>query len=597
MQLFTRPFNPKKFNELAGASAPTGRANAGENSGQQEHFDQSSQLAATWRELIVGLRAPRCSLSGERLDSQQGASYRGTAVVEGADLIMLMRPKSIDESAFRKALQALHTFLNVNPNIPTVRRGQHGEFVVMDNTLVVYPGCNPLLLAKEFVALNAGQQQAVVRIMHAEDYSLMLGLPGTGKTTVLALVVRMLIARGDRVILASFTHSAVDHLLAKLCGAGMTAIHLTRIGASQHVDMKLRSLILDPVQLKTIEQLRIVCKSRSRLFACTALTASRNALLRSLQFDVCVMDEAGQIAQPVALGAVVRARRAVLVGDTFQLPPLVVSKDAQRLGMGESLLKRLCDAHPQAVCALTSQYRMNKDILAVSNALIYENKMTCGSASVANAQLRLPNMQHLSSMSRPSHDWIRRSLQPDISVVLVNTDRIYSERGLLSAADGVAASRANEVEAKLAASIVDALWRCGFDLSEVGILTPFRDQLHCIKQFVFTESKEASTTASVRSGSITSGATSGSTSSKTTCSLADSDISTVDRFQGRDKDVIILSLVRRPPPQRAAVPSTGGEDPAHGAELLHDWRRLNVAITRSAAAPGVLLFACLAHAV
>ena len=91
--------------------------------------------------------------------------------------------------------------------------------------------------------------------------------------------------------------------------------------------------------------------------------------------------------------------RFVLVGDDYQLPPIVISSEAQSHGMDISLLRKLIEAHPESATCLTAQYRMNEQIMSICNTLIYENRMTCATSSVANARLILPQVQD----TFPSH--------------------------------------------------------------------------------------------------------------------------------------------------------------------------------------------------
>lgn len=99
------------------------------------------------------------------------------------------------------------------------------------------------------------------------------------------------------------------------------------------------------------------------------------------------MDEASQITQPVCLGPLRFADVFVLVGDHYQLPPLIKNEEAREGGMEVSLFKRLSEAHPQAVVTLEYQYRMNKDIMLLSNALVYNYRLRCGTPDVAEVNL------------------------------------------------------------------------------------------------------------------------------------------------------------------------------------------------------------------
>ena len=521
-----------------------------------------------WRHLIVDLLAP---------------SFRPPGNLQ--DDMLLMKPAGMHPATFQQALRMLHQYQKQGgnslqlskqqltqlgiPNTTTtgggmvcVSKGKAGELNVFGG-LTVYPGCHPFALREEFQKLNAGQAAAVRKILLAEDYALLLGLPGTGKTSTLSLVIRIMLARGQKVLLTSFTHSAVDNLLMKLVEAGVATEQVLRIGSKAAVHLSLQKFLLDAKTTGTsVAELQIAC-SHVRLVACTVLTAARNKLVRSLSLDCCLMDEAGQIAQPAALGAVLCARTAVLVGDDYQLPPLVVSLEAQSRGMNVSLFKRFMEAHPAAVCSLTIQYRMNQEIMSVCNTLIYEHRMQCALPSVAEAVIRLPQPQDLpaprsstttNTASLPAAvaanlrrtDWLYMSLQPRPAVVFLNTDSLACHRSAATARS-VGSSRhsiSSTAEAAIVCSIVLALKNTGYNLHEIGVICPFRAQVSLI-------------TSSLLQNVF-------STEEAKHC-----EVSTVDKYQGRDKEIVVLSTVKCCLDDKDSV-----------GNLLRDWRRINVAVTR-----------------
>ena len=125
-----------------------------------------------------------------------------------------------------------------------VRYGCSGQLHVKgeenENELTIYPGCNPFDLYTEYSSLNQGQKDAVKKVLFARDYALLLGLPGTGKTSTLSLIVRAIISRGERVVICSYTHAAVDNLLMKIVEAGMTSSFVVRIGYETSVNPDLK---------------------------------------------------------------------------------------------------------------------------------------------------------------------------------------------------------------------------------------------------------------------------------------------------------------------------------------------------------------------
>lgn len=140
-----------------------------------------------------------------------------------------------------------------------------------------------------------------------------------------------MVARGHRILVSSYTHSAVDHLLLKLIEAGVSTSDLIRLGSASG---SIHPLILPTVLDQSTCSSREILKSKfegGRIIACTVLSAARNALLTENMFDWCIMDEAGQISQPAAIGALYYCNKFLLVGDDYQLPPLIVSLEAKSL--------------------------------------------------------------------------------------------------------------------------------------------------------------------------------------------------------------------------------------------------------------------------
>ena len=115
------------------------------------------------------------------------------------------------------------------------------------------------------------------------------------------------------------------------------------------------------------------------------------------KFDYCIVDEASQITLPVCLGPLRYADRFVLVGDHYQLPPLVRNIEAQKGGLDVSLFKLLSERHPCALTILEHQYRMNEDIMLLSNSLVYDGMLKCGNENVAKRVLRIPDRGQLTT--------------------------------------------------------------------------------------------------------------------------------------------------------------------------------------------------------
>ncbi|CAH3161793.1 unnamed protein product [Porites lobata] len=383
--------------------------------------------------------------------------------------------------------------------------------------------------------LNTDQRKAVSKALCAHHYALVLGMPGTGKTTTISCLVRVLVACGKSVLLTSYTHTAVDNILLKLKEA---KVDFLRLGQVHKILPEIQSYSAQRAAagIKTVNELKQFYESKS-VVATTCLGVN-HALFSQRSFDYCIVDEASQITQPVCIGPLRRARVFILVGDHYQLPPLVQSVEAREGGMDVSLFKRLSERHPHAVVSLEHQYRMNQDIMELSNTLIYEKRLKCGTERVARAVLELPEWDELLSYIKENttgktHTWLLDALTPSCPVVFLDTDQVPAPE---SRSEHLVS---NETEALLVHQLACGLLKGGLQPATLGIISPYRHQLKLISQVVYRDAKQQ-----------------------------EIEINTVDKYQGRDKSCIIVSLVR-------------SNEHCNVGDLLRDWRRVNVAVTRA----------------
>ncbi|CAP97824.1 Tripartite DNA replication factor [Penicillium rubens] len=396
--------------------------------------------------------------------------------------------------------------------------------------------------------LNVDQRQAIDKVMSAKDYALVLGMPGTGKTTTIAHIIRALVAQGKSVLLTSYTHTAVDNILLKIRDDD---IRVLRIGATAKVHPDVQEFAdLAAIPKSTIEELKDSYE-KPQVVATTCLGVNHNIFNQRI-FDYCIVDEASQITLPVCLGPIRMARTFILVGDHYQLPPLVQNKAAQEGGLDVSLFKLLSDAQPDSVVNLEHQYRMCEELMLLSNTLIYSGRLKCGTPQVAARSLDIPNINaldkfHVEDFSRAQSQsqreicpgtlssacWLQDLLRPSAKTRLVNTDPIGPAALEIAQGNRVV----NHMEVFLCSQLVESFIACGVPARNIGVITFYRSQLSLIRQ-------------SLRSYT------------------PDLEMHTTDKFQGRDKEVIILSCVR-----------SNAEN--NVGELLRDWRRVNVAFTRA----------------
>ncbi|XP_017274119.1 DNA replication ATP-dependent helicase/nuclease DNA2 [Kryptolebias marmoratus] len=397
--------------------------------------------------------------------------------------------------------------------------------------------------AKDTVAnilkgLNKPQKQAMKKVLLSKDYTLIVGMPGTGKTTTICTLVRILHACGFSVLLTSYTHSAVDNILLKL---KRFRVGFLRLGQGQKVHPDILPYTEESVRKMGVHTLSELEQFYNKeLVVATTCMGIKHPIFTRRRFDFCIVDEASQISQPICLGPLFYAGRFVLVGDHQQLPPIVQNQEARSLRMDESLFKRL-ELHSEAVVQLNVQYRMNRQIMSLSNSLMYDGRLECGSERTATALLPLPLLLSVQSelesysQSHPELDltWIQTTLLPSNPVCFLDCSLVPAlesvEQGGVS----------NRTEAVLIHMLLSLLIKAGCKPSDIGVIAPYRQQLKSISALLQPPA------------------------------FTGVEVNTVDRYQGRDKSLIVLSFVR----------STTEE--GHLGELLKDWRRLNVAITRA----------------
>ncbi|KAL3834669.1 hypothetical protein ACJIZ3_009405 [Penstemon smallii] len=303
-------------------------------------------------------------------------------------------------------------------------------------------------------------------------------------------------------------------------------IDFIRIGRYEAVHEQIQENCLSVMDMGSTQEIKQKM-DKTNVVAVTCLGISR-PLLTNKRFDVCIMDEAGQITLPVSLGPLMFASKFVLVGDHYRLPPLVQSPEAKEKGMSVSLFCRLSEVNPRAIAVLHCQVTF----LFIPNVRRHNgtvkcfdiwNRLRCGSSEIENAKVR-----YRCSASAPT--WLMEVLNPNQPVIFINTDLVPA----YETNDHRAVN--NPTEAFIIAEVTKALLLRGIEGQDIGIITPYNSQANLIRGAV-SEPVE---------------------------------IHTIDKYQGRDKDCILVSFVR------------SCENPRNNTtSLLGDWHRINVALTRA----------------
>lgn len=410
-----------------------------------------------------------------------------------------------------------------------------------------------------FPWLNPAQEQAVNNVLRAKDVAIVHGPPGTGKTTTLVEAIYETLRRENQVLVCAQSNMAVDWISERLVDRG---VNVLRIGNPTKVNDKMLSFTYerrfadhpDYPQLWSIrEAIRKLRQNRKRrrdegyhqkierlksrateleirinaeLFGearviASTLAGSASRLLAGQKFGTLFIDEAAQALEPACWIAIRRASRVVLAGDHCQLPPTVKSIEALRGGLGTTLMERIVRQKPDVVTLLKTQYRMNEQIMRFSSDWFY------GGMVEAAPQIRF-----------------RGILDFDNPMAWIDTADVEGKEEFVGESFG----RTNRAEAQLTLDTLQEYFtkigkqRILDERIDVGVISPYRAQVQLLRRLI----KKKEFFKPYR-GLIS--------------------VNTVDGFQGQERDIIVISLVR------------ANADGQIG--FLSDLRRMNVAITRA----------------
>lgn len=405
------------------------------------------------------------------------------------------------------------------------------------------------------VHLNDSQNRAMNDIVAAEDVAIVHGPPGTGKTTTLVESVLALIKLNKKILICAPSNAAVDHFTTHLAKKEVNVVRIGNLAKveesntartldaliSQDRDFKqIRELKKRAVEMRKMggkykrsfgreeaEQRKLLFQEAKNLnkeareleryivdkvienaqvVSCT-LIGSTNEYLKDRRFDVVFIDEAGQALEAATWVPILKADKVVLAGDPFQLPPTVKSREAEKLGLNITLLEKATQRLER--CALLeTQYRMNEIIAQFSSDYFYHSKLKAHE-SVAH-----------------------RRLEDEFAVVeFIDT----AGCGYEESAEEDGASKSNVEEARVIEKHLDYLSPFLSASESVAIITPYRGQVEILNEMFGSQQNFT--------------------------------INTVDSFQGQERDVVYISLVR--------------SNEKNEIGFLKDYRRMNVAMTRA----------------
>ncbi len=365
-------------------------------------------------------------------------------------------------------------------------------------------------------SFNDSQREAFIKAFAARNAYLIQGPPGTGKTWVLAQLATELARQGQRVLLTAFTHRAVNNALLKIAETtGYTK--LCKIGQLNRAD----GLQSGSIRVANYERFRSspYSPNESGIIVGGTCFSVRTSRLNEVHFDTVIFDEAGQMPLPLAFAGMLAADKAIFIGDHQQMSP-VITAEHQPDWVAKSIFETLFESMPGTM--LDTTYRMNTEINAFPSRRFYNGRLR----SAAGAQKRRLHLEQ-----RPVR--YADALDPETPDVFVEV--AHTHRGMSS-----------PEEAEIAAGLAAEAVRCGVPVDEIAIVSPYRAQGRLIRQHLRQLARENDREA-----------------------LAEIVVDTVERIQGQERDMVILSLATSDPDHAAAR-----------AEFYFQPNRLNVSITR-----------------
>lgn len=483
---------------------------------------------------------------------------RMVVILPSVDALLTLQSKEVvgvqlyfDETSYRLMFEALKQVIGAKNNrLAELRDIFHGTQPA--STFSFHP--------LRFPWLNATQEEAVNKVLHAKDVAIVHGPPGTGKTTTLVEAVYETLHRENQVLVCAQSNMAVDWISEKLVDRGVSVL---RIGNPSRVNDKMLSFTYErrfeshpdyPLLWSIRKAIReLYARSRkgaereavrqkinslkdrateleirineslfseARVIACT-LVGSANRLLTGQKFGTLFIDEAAQALEAACWIPIRKADRVILAGDHCQLPPTVKAPEALRAGLGHTLMQTIVKNKPDTVSLLKLQYRMNDEIMRFSSEWFYGGMLQSA-----------PEVKY------------RSILDFDTPIEWINTEGLDCNEEFIGENYG----RINKSEAELSIEqlkgYITKIGRERFldERIDVGMISPYKAQVQYLRRLVrndafFKPYRQAIT------------------------------INTVDGFQGQERDVILISLVR------------ANEEGQIG--FLNDLRRMNVAITRA----------------
>ncbi|WP_317898949.1 AAA domain-containing protein [Aurantibacillus circumpalustris] len=469
-----------------------------------------------------------------------------------------------DDNSYNEMQRALDQVIDAKHNrVAELREMIEGELPL------TFEKINDELLIPQ---LNLSQNRAIRHVMSVKDIGVVHGPPGTGKTTSLVQAIRLTLQTEKQVLVCAPTNSAVDLLTEKLVELGIDVLRLGHPArmAEELLASSMDGKISSSPYYKDIKNLRrnaeeyfkmagkykrkfgkeeaqqraalyteaknCIKEARlledfivdelfktSQVICCTPVTSTHRALVRK-RFDTLFFDEASQALEPMVWIPLLKCKRLILSGDHFQLPPVVKSIEAKRGGLDETLLDK-CISLKDSVVLLNRQYRMNTAIMGFSNSYFYKNELIADETVATHV------------LVNDEESYLSKSIE-FIDTAGCSFDEIQNPETLSYSNP----KEGNILFKHLQQLLIDYSTQTDLASISIGIISPYKEQREWLKENI--------TQLELEKGKLSS-----------------LSVKTIDGFQGEERDVIYISLVR--------------SNDNHEIGFLNDLRRMNVAITRA----------------